>query len=43
MGRKKDVNRAGDSKSEKEKDSFLCAIVKFSKKQENTSPGAVKA
>ena len=41
MGRKKDVNRAGDSKSEEEKDSFLCAIVNFQKR--NTSPGAVKA
>ena len=37
--RKRDVNRAGDPKSEGEK-YFLSAIVKFSKKREKISPGA---
>ena len=37
-GRKRDINRAGDPKSEEEK--FLSAIVKFSKKREKISPGA---
>ena len=36
----RDVNRAGDPKSEEEKEYFLSAIVKFSKKREKISPGA---